>query len=128
LRNCLTKSLGLEQRHSVGIVGAGRLGEALANYNGLSKSNFSVVALFDNDPGKVGETVGPDRIPVHDAKKIAKVVRDERIDVAVIAVPARAAQRGLNQIMAAGDTAIRHFAPDSLTSRLVEMVRTVFVA
>jgi len=125
LRNHLTKILGLDQPHRVGIVGAGRLGTALANYNGLSKSNFSVVALFDNDPGKVGETVGPDRIPVHDAKKIAKVVRDESIDVAVIAVPARAAQRVLNQIMAAGVKAVLNFAPAPLTSRLGVKVRTV---
>jgi len=125
LRNHLTKILGLDQPHRVGIVGAGRLGTALANYNGLSKSNFSVVALFDNDPGKVGETVGPDRIPVHDAKKIAKVVRDESIDVAVIAVPARAAQRVLNQIMAAGVKAVLNFAPAPLTSRLGVKVRTI---
>src|SRR5437660_10091833 len=125
LRNHLTKILGLDQPHRVGIVGAGRLGTALANYNGLSKSNFSVVALFDNDPGKVGEAVGPDRIPVHDAKKIAKVVRDQGIDVAVIAVPALAAQRVLNQIMAAGVKAVLNFAPAPLTSRLGVKVRTV---
>src|SRR5690349_21809524 len=102
LRAHLTKILGLDKPHRVGIIGAGRLGTALANYNGLSKSNFTVVALFDNDPSKIGDHVGHDRIPVLDGKKIAKIVRDEEIDVAVIAVPARAAQRVLNQVMAAG--------------------------
>ena len=125
LREHLTKILGLDKPHHVGIVGAGRLGTALANYNGLSKSNFSVVALFDNDGEKIGQRVGPDRIPVHDVKKIAKVVRDEEIDVAVIAVPARVAQRVLNQITTAGVKAVLNFAPAPLTARLGVKVKTV---
>jgi len=122
LRAHLTKILGLDR---VGIVGAGRLGSALANYNGLSKSNFAVVGLFDNDRKKIGERVGLDRIPVYDVKKIAGVVREQEIDVCVIAVPASAAQRVLNQIMAAGVKAILNFAPAPLTPRLGVKVKTV---
>jgi redox-sensing transcriptional repressor len=125
LRDHLTKILGLDQPRRVGIVGAGRLGTALANYKGLARSNFKVVALFDNDQEKIGEKVGPDGLPVHDVKKLAKLVRDEQIDVAVIAVPARAAQRVLNQIMAAGVKAILNFAPAPLASRLGVKVKTV---
>ncbi len=125
LRAHLTKILGLDKPHRVGIIGSGRLGTALANYNGLEKSNFSVVALFDNDPNKIGERVGHDRIPVFDVKKISKVVRDEGIDVAVIAVPARAAQRVLNQVMAAGVKAVLNFAPAPLKARLGVKVKTV---
>jgi len=125
LRAHLTKILGLDKPHRVGIIGAGRLGTALANYNGLEKSNFSVVALFDNDPNKIGERVGHDRIPVFDVKKISKVVRDDGIDVAVIAVPARAAQRVLNQVMAAGVKAVLNFAPAPLKARLGVKVKTV---
>ncbi|MEK6335234.1 MAG: redox-sensing transcriptional repressor Rex [Acidobacteriota bacterium] len=125
LRLHLTKILGLDKLHHVGIVGAGRLGTALANYNGLSKSSFTVVALFDNDEEKIGQRVGPDRIPVHDVKKIARVVRDEEIDVAVIAVPARVAQRVLNQVMAAEVKAVLNFAPAPLKVRLGVKVKTV---
>ena len=125
LRDHLTKILGLDTAHRVGIVGAGRLGTALANYNGLAKSSFTVVALFDNDRAKIGQHVGPSRILVHDVKRIAKVVRDEAIDVAVIAVPARASHRVLNQIMTAGVKAILNFAPAPLTGRLGVKVKTV---
>jgi len=125
LRANLTRILGLDKPHRVGIVGAGRLGTALANYNGLSKSNFAVVALFDNAGEKVGQHVGPDRIPVFDVKKIARVVREEGIDVCVIAVPARVAQRVLNQIMAADVKAVLNFAPAPLTGRLGVKVKTV---
>jgi len=125
LRQHLTKILGLDKPHRVGIVGAGRLGTALANYDGLAKSSFAVVALFDNDKEKIGQTIEPSRIPVYDVKKIARVVRDETIDIAVIAVPARAAQRVLNQITAAGVKAVLNFAPAPLAARLGVKLKTV---
>jgi redox-sensing transcriptional repressor len=125
LRAHLTKILGLDKPHRVGIVGAGRLGTALANYNGLSKSNFTVVALFDNDREKIGGQVGSDQIPVYDVKKISRVVHDQEIDVAVIAVPAQYAQRVLNQIMTAGVKAVLNFAPVPLAARLGVKVKTV---
>ncbi|HXT62779.1 MAG TPA: hypothetical protein VN696_07070, partial [Pyrinomonadaceae bacterium] len=82
------------------------------------------VALFDNDTSKIGERTR-NGIEVFDVKQIAKVVRDESIDVAVIAVPARIAQKVLNQVMAAGVKAILNFAPAPLTSRLGVKVKTV---
>ena len=125
LRQHLTNILGLNKPHRVGIVGAGRLGAALANYNGFSKSNFEVAALFDNDKDKIGQRIGQGAVKVHDVKKIERVVRETGIDVAVIAVPARAAQRVLNQIMAAGVKAVLNFAPAPLDARLGVKVKTV---
>src|SRR5258706_2927942 len=97
LREHITKILGLDRPHRVAIVGAGRLGEALANYKGFNRSNFRVVALFDNDRAKIGLRIGPDEIVVQDVRKIERLVSSEKIDVVAIAVPARAAQRVLNQ-------------------------------
>jgi redox-sensing transcriptional repressor len=125
LRRHLTKILGLDTAHRVGIVGAGRLGTALANYNGFAKSNFVVVALFDNDAKKIQPRGGATTIPVHDVNKLAKVVREAGIDVVVITVPARAAQRVLNQIMAAGVKAVLNFAPALLKARRGVRVKTV---
>jgi redox-sensing transcriptional repressor len=125
LRVHITKILGLDRPHYVGIVGAGRLGTALANYKGFSRSNFSVVALFDNDEAKIGRKVGEDKIAIDDVKCMPQLVKEKSIDVMVIAVPARSAQRVLNQIMAAGIKAVLNFAPASLNTRLDVKVKTV---
>ncbi|HEX6622481.1 MAG TPA: redox-sensing transcriptional repressor Rex [Pyrinomonadaceae bacterium] len=125
LRRHLTEILGLDRAHRVGIVGAGNLGTALANYNGFAASNFRVVALFDNDRAKIGRRVGEAGVAVHDVRRLARVVRDEEIDVAVVAVPARGAQRVLNQIMSAGVKAVLNFAPVRLHARLGVKVKTV---
>src|SRR5918996_6239203 len=125
LRDHITKILGLDSPHRVGIVGAGRLGTALANYNGFGKSNFTVVALFDNDRQKIGRKLGDSKIAVYDVDEVAKVIREESIDVMVIAVPAKAAQRVLNQVLSAGIKAVLNFAPVSLTSRRGVKVKTV---
>src|ERR671915_393887 len=125
LRDHITKILGLDTPHRVGIVGAGRLGTALANYNGFGKSNFTVVALFDNDRQKIGRRIGDAKIAVHDAEEIANVIRTESIDVMVIAVPAKAAQRVLNQVMSAGIKAVLNFAPARLHGRPDVKLKTV---
>jgi len=125
LRRHITNILGLDRPHRVGIVGAGRLGTALANYKGFSRSNFSVAALFDNDEAKIGRRVGEDKIMIYDVKKMPGLVNQHSIDVMVITVPARAAQRVLNQIMSAGIKAVLNFAPALLTARLDVKVKTV---
>jgi len=125
LREHITKILGLDTARRVGIIGAGHLGTALANYNGFTASNFAVVALFDNDRERIGHRVGDARIEIHHVRRIARVVRDEHIDVCVIAVPARAAQRVLNQVMSAGVKAVLNFAPARLDSRPDVKLKTV---
>lgn len=125
LREHITKILGLDRPHRVGIVGAGRLGTALANYNGFGRSNFTVVALFDNDRQKIGSRIGDENNAVYDVDRLVQVINEESIDVMVIAVPAKAAQRVLNQVMSAGIKAVLNFAPVSLTSRRGVKVKTV---
>jgi redox-sensing transcriptional repressor len=117
LRQHLTSILGLDTPRRVAVVGAGHLGSALANYRGFRASNFTVAALFDEDPQKIGRTVGDARVKVYDTQEIARVVHEEQIDVAVIAVPARSAQRVLNQLTSAGVRAILNFAPARLRVR-----------
>jgi redox-sensing transcriptional repressor len=125
LHKQITEILGLETAHRLAIVGAGRLGTALANYKGFLQSNFEVIALFDNDREKIGTTTGKAEYPIYDVKKLARTVREEAIDIAVITVPARVAQRVLNQIMSAGIRAVLNFAPVRLHARLGVKVKNV---
>jgi redox-sensing transcriptional repressor len=112
LRDHLTKILGLDNERRVGIVGAGRLGTALADYNGLTQSNFTIVALFDADEKKIGEKVG--EVEIYDIKSFDEVVKEKNIDLIVIAVPAQFAQSVLEKATKAGIKAVLNFAPTPL--------------
>jgi len=109
LREHLTKILGLNTEHCVAIIGAGRLGTALADYYGLTRTNFSVAALFDADPKKIGRKVGD--LEIFDIKDFARIAKRDKIDVAVIAVPAPFAQSVLELVTRAGIKAVMNFAP-----------------
>lgn len=112
LREHLTKILGLDRQHRVCIIGAGRLGTALTDYYGFTRTNFKVAALFDADERKIGEKVGA--VEIFDIKDFAAVVKKDKIDVAVIAVPAEYAQEVLDKIVKAGIKAVMNFAPTPL--------------
>jgi redox-sensing transcriptional repressor len=123
LRQDLIKILGLNKEHRVCIIGSGRLGTALADYYEYSQTNFTVAALFDTDKEKIGKNVG--NAKVFNIKDFAKVVEKEKIDVAVIAVPAQFAQNTLDLITSVGIKAVMNFAPIPLKSEENIKIRTV---
>jgi redox-sensing transcriptional repressor len=96
---------------------------ALADYNGFTQSNFSVVALFDADKSKIGEKVG--NIEIYDIKKFDEVVKKEKIDLIVIAVPAQHALGVLEQAEKAGIKAVLNFAPTPLKADGQTKLKTV---
>ncbi len=112
LRDHLKKILGLNTQHRVAIIGAGRLGTALADYYGFQQSNFSVAAMFDADEKKVGQKVG--EIEIFEIKTFSEIAKSYNIDVAVIAVPAEFAQSVLETVTKAGIKAVLNFAPTPL--------------
>ncbi len=112
LRNQITTILGLDKNHRVAIIGAGRLGMALADYYGFRQTNFDVAALFDTDSAKIGKSVG--ELKVFDIRDFKKIIKRFDIDVAVIAVPAQFAQKVLESVEKAGIKAIMNFAPTPL--------------
>jgi redox-sensing transcriptional repressor len=112
LRDHLRKILGLNRQHRVGIVGAGRLGTALADYYGFQQTNFIVAAMFDADSEKIGQKVG--EIEIFDIKNFSEIAKRDNIDVAVIVVPARFAQTVLEIVTEAGIKAVLNFAPTPL--------------
>lgn len=112
LRDHLTKILALDRARRVGIVGAGRLGTALSDYQGFHQSNFNVVALFDADKSKIGQKVG--EAEIYDINNLDVIVAEKEIEVIVIAVPAQFAQGVLEKATQAGIKAILNFAPTPL--------------
>ena len=113
LKGNLERILGLNQQWEVALVGLGNLGSALLNYRGFRQRGFRLAAAFDNDPSKVGMRIG--RVPVFDVERILPVLKRRRIKMAVIAVPAAAAQAVTDQLVAAGVNAILNFAPTQLS-------------
>ncbi len=109
LRIELERILGLDRTLHVAIVGAGNLGHALADYPGFGGGGLKVVALFDIDPDKVGRhTRGG--VPIHHLDDIESVTT-AKLDVGIVAVPAEAAQRVVDRLVAAGIRAVLNFAP-----------------
>jgi len=113
LKQHLRKILGLDRLVRVVIVGAGNLGQALADYPGFRQEGFSIVALFDAARAKVGRT-SRGGVRVHDMAEFRKFVKQERIDIAVISVPAHAAQTVVHTAVASGIRAILNFSPGAL--------------
>src|SRR6188472_2695531 len=113
LRRHLRQILGLDRKLRVAIIGAGNLGLALADYPGFRQEGFEIAALFDAAPDKVGhESRGG--VPIYDIKELKRIARRERLDIAVIAVPAQHAQAVVDQVVAAGMKGILNFSPGTL--------------
>ena len=111
----LADLLGLDRVHPIVLVGMGNLGTALARFPSFNSGSFLVVAGFDSDPEKVGRRVG--RVPVHAAEDLSRVVAETGATMAILAVPADAAERAFQQLAAAGIQSVLNFAPLSLPSR-----------
>jgi redox-sensing transcriptional repressor len=108
----MRRILGLERDWRVIIVGIGKIGSALAQYEGFQQRGFRVVGLYDSDPAKIGREVYD--LPVRPIESLTEDNRERPVDIAVIAVPAAAAQRVVDQVVAAGITGIMSFAPIQL--------------
>jgi len=117
------RELGLTQDWPVAIAGAGNLGQALAGYAGLLARGFSLVAMFDSDPAKLGRSIhGTQVLPVSD---LPAVTAERRVAIGIICTPSEAAQEVADAFVAAGVTSLLSFAPTVLSSPENVAVRTV---
>jgi redox-sensing transcriptional repressor len=108
----LRKILHLQQVWDVTVVGMGDMGHAVARYQGFANKGFRVVMLFDSDPQKVGTRVGD--FTVRDAANMIADIREAKIQVAMLCVPASVAQAVSKQLVEAGVRAILNYAPINL--------------
>ena len=113
LRRHLRQILGIDRGVCVAIMGAGNLGLALADYGGFREEGFEIVAMFDTARDKIGHRSRAG-VPIYDLRELRKVVRRERIRIAVVAVPASAAQSVVNTVAAAGIKAVLNFSPGAI--------------
>jgi redox-sensing transcriptional repressor len=118
--------LGLHRQWRVALVGAGKIGSALISYRNFQRRGFEICAVFDADPEKVGQPWGAQAILPDE--ELERVLREESIDVVIVAVPADAAQSVVERVVASGVRAILNFAPvrlrvpDHVALRNVDMV------
>ena len=112
LKESIGNILGLDQHWNVAIIGMGHLGAALANYQGIARLGFHLVAIFDVNPVVIGTRVGERR--VEDIAYLAEIIAERDVQIGVIAVPAAHAQDVADQLVAAGIRGIWNFAPVKL--------------
>jgi redox-sensing transcriptional repressor len=108
----LREILGLDRRYRVILVGAGRVGAALAAYPGFRSRGFDVVAIYDVDPERIGTAV--DGLVVRGSDLLEADLKGEPADIAVIATPAGAAQGVADRLVRAGVRGLLSFAPVTL--------------
>lgn len=109
----LREILGLGQVWRVALLGAGRIGAALFEYADFRRRGFDIVAVFDQDPEKIGTPWG-NRVVIRDVDALDRVLEEEGIEVVILAVPATAAQPLADRAVAAGARGILNFAPTQL--------------
>ena len=112
LREQVRAALGGAQELRVAIVGVGNLGHALANYSGFAARGFTVAALFDISPQRIGTVVAG--MVVEDLAALADVLSERRVAIVVIAVPGEGAQAVCDAVVAAGVREVLNFAPRAL--------------
>ena len=110
LRRVIQGILGLDRSSQVVIVGAGNLGNALADYPGFNGGGFEMVALFDIDGRKVGGN-SKRGVPIHPMASLETIISEYDVQIGIIAVPAEAAQEVADQLTACGVRGILNFAP-----------------
>jgi redox-sensing transcriptional repressor len=109
LRFQIRRELGLTRIWPVIIVGAGNLGSALARYGGFTASGFTIVAIYDNDPDKIGTKVG--EFTVGAMEDIRPDAQELGVEIGIIATPVPAAQQVAEQLAEVGFKSILNFAP-----------------
>jgi redox-sensing transcriptional repressor len=109
LMDKLREILKVDRIWDVALVGAGDVGHALGRYQGFKNRGFRIAMVFDNDPAKIGQQVG--EFVIEDTTGMVERIREAGIKVAMLTVPAAAAQEVADKLIQAGVRAILNYAP-----------------
>jgi len=108
----LQEILKVNRIWDMALVGAGNLGHAIANYQGFSNHGFRIRQVFDNDPSRIGTNLGG--LTVQPTSEMAAQIAEAQIKIAMLTVPALAAQQVTDQLVSAGVRSILNYAPITL--------------
>ncbi len=109
LKETICQILGIDRTWNVALAGAGNLGSALLAYPGFKERGFKIVAVFDNDLRKIGKKW--ENIILQDVSEMTEKIREQDIQIGIIAVPAAVAQGVADMLVFNGIRAILNFAP-----------------
>jgi redox-sensing transcriptional repressor len=123
LKSRLREILGLDRRYRVVVIGAGKIGSALVQYGGFGSRGFDLVAIYDNDPAKVGRQWNG--LVVRHVRELEADLAREQADIAAVVTPSDAAQAVADRLVSCGITAILNFAPAQLQVPDAVTVKTV---
>ncbi len=126
LSTALREILGLGKEWRVVIIGAGKIGAALAQYRGFRQRGFRIIAAYDTNPDKIGRPL--EGIDVRDMRRLEADVALEQPEIAVIAIPSEGAQAVLDRVVKTGIKAVLNFAPAQLHAPADVTVKTVNMA
>lgn len=106
------KILGLDRPYNAILIGAGNLGQAIANYSGFRKAGFEIKGLFDANPKIIGLKIRD--FEILDSDNIEDFVKDNKIDIGILCVPKNGAQELADRLVACGVKGLWNFAPMDL--------------
>jgi len=96
----IRKILRTQGQHNIALIGAGRLGQAIASSPIFAEHGINIAAVFDKDEAKIGDSIG--NVVVSEYSSLEDAIREKNIIVGVLAVPASAAQSAADDLVAAG--------------------------
>lgn len=123
LKALISRRLDLDKKRKLCVVGLGRLGNAILNYNDFRDRGFFVVAGFDSNINRL-ETI-TSTVELYPAHEIADVVKRESIEIGIIAVPEKAAQEVAERLEKGGVRGIINFSSCAIRTAESVMVRTI---
>jgi len=118
--------LGLDKEYEMVIVGAGNLGQAVANYNYYYKSGFVVTGIFEKNPKLIGIKIND--IEIMDIEYMDAYIKRNNIDIGIICTPKENAQSVADALSSAGIRGIWNFAPIDLTAREGVMIENIHLS
>lgn len=127
LMKSIEKILGIDKSWNVLIIGAGKIGRALANYPGLIQDGFNVKGIVDINEKKIGKVID-EQLMIEDVRNMEQIITDRKIEIGVLCVPSEVAQKSLNCAIRYGIKGFVNFVPKRLKAPKDVMMEDVHIS